>query len=92
MTETLDNMRELLAPLVVLVCGMLVLLLDLRRKAFVARKSLAGEAYRRSYVPWQIGSKTARPLRTSASRPYSSFNGRIRGSIWASPPGEYTTV
>ena len=41
MTETLDNMRELLAPLVVLVCGMLVLLLDLRRKAFVARKSLA---------------------------------------------------
>ena len=42
MTETLDNMRELLAPLVVLVCGMLVLLLDLRRKAFVARKSLAG--------------------------------------------------
>ncbi|WP_395142601.1 NADH-quinone oxidoreductase subunit N, partial [Armatimonas sp.] len=41
MTETLDNMRELLAPLVVLVCGMLVLLLDLRRKAFAARKSLA---------------------------------------------------
>ena len=41
MTETLENMRVLLAPLVVLVCGMVVLLLDLRRQAFAARKSLA---------------------------------------------------
>ncbi|MBB6053720.1 NADH-quinone oxidoreductase subunit N [Armatimonas rosea] len=41
MTETLENLQALLAPLVVLICGMLVLLLDLRRKAFAERKSLA---------------------------------------------------
>jgi NADH-quinone oxidoreductase subunit N len=41
MTETLNSLRMLMAPLVVLICGMLVLLLDLRRNAFAARKALA---------------------------------------------------
>ena len=41
MSEILESLQGLLAPLVIMVCGMLVLLLDLRPRAFAARKSLA---------------------------------------------------
>ena len=41
MSEILESLQVLLAPLIIMLCGMLVLLLDLRRHAFVARKSLA---------------------------------------------------
>ncbi len=41
MTETLESLRVLLAPIILMVSGMLVLLLDLRRNAFVLRKTLA---------------------------------------------------
>lgn len=41
MTETLESLRVLMAPIILMVCGMLVLLLDLRRSAFALRKSLA---------------------------------------------------
>lgn len=45
MTETLGNLQALLAPLVVLICGMVVLLLDLRRNAFAARRALVGASF-----------------------------------------------
>jgi NADH-quinone oxidoreductase subunit N len=41
MNETLENIQALLSPIIVLLCGMLVLLLDLKRNAFALRKSLA---------------------------------------------------
>ena len=41
MTETLESLRVLMAPIILMICGMLVLLLDLRRNAFALRKSLA---------------------------------------------------
>ena len=41
MSEILESLQGLMAPLIVMVCGMLVLLLDLRRSAVAARKSLA---------------------------------------------------
>lgn len=45
MTDTLVSCQALLAPIVVFVCGMVVLLLDLRGRAAQATKALAGYAY-----------------------------------------------